>query len=152
MIIFWIQTLKPHVAKLFLREDLLAAEDEKLYVFSIALDKVFHRAALFVYLKPAKSFWGEIRDILSCLTPTKLHLWQSEGDCFDGDNTLTTPLCYLWKLFSCTHLQNCLSEENLYQHNKNNNKVVIDSLSFVSYKLPFKVTVIAPCCVMQIKV
>lgn len=54
----------------------------------------------------------------------------------------------------------CLREifiSEIIPHNNNNNnndntKVVIDSLSFVSYKLPFKVAVIAPCRVMQMKV
>lgn len=91
--------------------------------------------------------------------PPNCNSWQSGGDCFD----CITPLLRLCAIYEdCFHVLTfkiaCLRDfffnflSEVISHNNNNNKVVIDSLSFVLYKLPSKVTVIAPCCVMQMKV
>lgn len=73
---------------------------------------LFYREVFFfcVYRNLPSHFGEKFRWILQHSNPSKLQLLTVWRGLFWLYNTLITPLCYLWRLFPCTHLQNCLSE------------------------------------------
>ena len=155
----WTQRAHAHSTRLLFRGDPPAALDDVCFLGAVG-ELVLQRSVFLVFIVTFQviSERNEMDIVaLKSLQTATLTVWRG---LFWLYNTLITPLCYLWRLFPCTHLQNCLSDGFFFHFffflsaviSHNNNKVVIDSLSFVLYKLPSKVTVIALCCVMQMKV
>ena len=105
----WTQRAHAHSTRLLFRGDPPAALDDVCFLGAVG-ELVLQRSVFLVFIVTFQviSERNEMDIVaLKSLQTATLTVWRG---LFWLYNTLITPLCYLWRLFPCTHLQNCLSD------------------------------------------